>query len=307
VAAGAADGLDGPRHAPAAGDQQHGVEGAGLAVEGLLHLVEERHVVGPAEGVGGKEHAEGQQLGQDEEPDRQVAGGAAAGWGGSVGQRCQCRRVRRGAALICPNFPLRSGARKRPLKFCGYRVTMPLVIILGIGNNAVLLVDDSRSVAAVIGARLAAMGHELIVAADGAEALERFRDSKPDLVLMDIEMPVMNGFEAAQQIRALEARQDWAWTPIIFLTATDTPRTWSPPSMRGRRFHRQVGAGGGARGQDEGHGAHRRPAGRAVPGQPQAGGAGQPGRADRPLQPAAMDQRLDRLWARRRQGCSLGC
>jgi diguanylate cyclase (GGDEF)-like protein len=39
---------------------------------------------------------------------------------------------------------------------------------------------------------------------------------------MDIEMPVMNGFEAASRIRAVEATQSWAWTPIIFLTASDT-------------------------------------------------------------------------------------
>jgi PleD family two-component response regulator len=39
---------------------------------------------------------------------------------------------------------------------------------------------------------------------------------------MDIEMPVMNGFEAANRIRAFEATQQWAWTPIIFLTSSDT-------------------------------------------------------------------------------------
>jgi diguanylate cyclase (GGDEF)-like protein len=39
---------------------------------------------------------------------------------------------------------------------------------------------------------------------------------------MDIEMPVMNGFEATNRIRAYEATQSWAWTPIIFLTASDT-------------------------------------------------------------------------------------
>ena len=77
--AAALDGLDGPRHAPAAGDQQHGVEGPGLAVEGLLHLVEEFDVVGPAESVGAKKHPEGEQFGEDEEPDRQVAGGGGGG------------------------------------------------------------------------------------------------------------------------------------------------------------------------------------------------------------------------------------
>jgi len=86
----------------------------------------------------------------------------------------------------------------------------------------ILLADDSRAVATVIGARLTTIGHEVIVAENGEVALSRFRDALPDLVLMDIEMPVMNGFEAAQRIRALEANEDWAWTPIIFLTASDT-------------------------------------------------------------------------------------
>jgi diguanylate cyclase (GGDEF)-like protein len=87
----------------------------------------------------------------------------------------------------------------------------------------ILLVDDSRAVTAVIGARLEAIGHVVTFAENGEVALVRFRDALPDLVLMDIEMPVMNGFEAAQRIRAMEATQDWAWTPIIFLTASDTP------------------------------------------------------------------------------------
>ena len=87
----------------------------------------------------------------------------------------------------------------------------------------VLLVDDSRTVIAVFGARLAALGYEVVAAENGQVAVERFQASAPDLVLMDIEMPVMGGFEAAQRIRAVEATQEWAWTPIIFLTASDTP------------------------------------------------------------------------------------
>ena len=87
----------------------------------------------------------------------------------------------------------------------------------------VLLVDDSRTVIAVFGARLVALGYEVVAAENGQVAVERFQASAPDLVLMDIEMPVMGGFEAAQRIRAVEATQEWAWTPIIFLTASDTP------------------------------------------------------------------------------------
>lgn len=88
----------------------------------------------------------------------------------------------------------------------------------------ILLVDDTRAVAALMAARLTSFGHDVRVAENGQVAFDMFRDSPPDLVLMDIEMPVMNGFEATNRIRALEATQKWAWTPIIFLTAHDTPQ-----------------------------------------------------------------------------------
>ena len=87
----------------------------------------------------------------------------------------------------------------------------------------ILLVEDSRAMAIVMAARLTSFGHEVSLAENGLVALAMFRDSPCDLVLMDIEMPVMNGFEATNRIRAFEAQQKWAWTPIIFLTASDTP------------------------------------------------------------------------------------
>lgn len=65
-------------------------------------------------------------------------------------------------------------------------------------------------------------GHEVVLAENGEIAVEAFKDTTPDVILMDIEMPVMNGFEAACRIRAIEATRQWAWTPIIFLTASDT-------------------------------------------------------------------------------------
>lgn len=86
----------------------------------------------------------------------------------------------------------------------------------------ILLVDDSRSVVQVMSIRLASYGYEVLHAVDGQAAVELFASSAPDLVLMDIEMPVLNGFEATNRIRAFEATQDWAWTPIIFLTSSDT-------------------------------------------------------------------------------------
>ncbi len=87
----------------------------------------------------------------------------------------------------------------------------------------ILLVEDVRSIAALMTFRLSQLGHEVVHAADGAAAVVLFKEIAPDLVLMDIEMPVMNGFEATTRIRAEEASHKWAWTPIIFLTVSDTP------------------------------------------------------------------------------------
>lgn len=86
----------------------------------------------------------------------------------------------------------------------------------------ILIVEDSRAIAAVMAARLSSLGHAVDIAENGAVGVEKFESGQPDLVFMDIEMPVMNGFEATNRIRACEARQPWAWTPIIFLTASDT-------------------------------------------------------------------------------------
>jgi diguanylate cyclase (GGDEF)-like protein len=86
----------------------------------------------------------------------------------------------------------------------------------------ILLVDDARSVVQVMTSRLSSYGYEVVYAENGKVAIEKFLETSPDLVLMDIEMPVMNGFEAASRIRAAEAQEQWAWTPIIFLTSSDT-------------------------------------------------------------------------------------
>lgn len=86
----------------------------------------------------------------------------------------------------------------------------------------ILLVDDARSILALMSSRLMSFGHEVTTAENGQIALEKFKADNYDLVLMDVEMPVMNGFESTNRIRAIEATRHWAWTPIIFLTASDT-------------------------------------------------------------------------------------
>jgi len=86
----------------------------------------------------------------------------------------------------------------------------------------ILLVEDMRTVAAIMAARLTSFGYEVSIAENGQIGFDKFCELSPDLVLMDIEMPVMNGFQATSLIRTFETTQKWAWTPIIFLTASDT-------------------------------------------------------------------------------------
>jgi diguanylate cyclase (GGDEF)-like protein len=86
----------------------------------------------------------------------------------------------------------------------------------------ILLVEDTRVMAAVLASRLNSFGHDVSIAENGRIAIEKFQSEMPELILMDIEMPEMNGFEATSRIRALESTQQWAWTPIVFLTASDT-------------------------------------------------------------------------------------
>lgn len=86
----------------------------------------------------------------------------------------------------------------------------------------ILLIDDSTAAALVMKNRLTNFGHDVVLATNGSLGVDMFRKEAPDLVIMDVEMPVMNGFEAANRIRAMESTQQWAWTPIIFLTASDT-------------------------------------------------------------------------------------
>ena len=88
----------------------------------------------------------------------------------------------------------------------------------------VLLVEDSPAIAAVMVARLADLGYSVCTAQNGALGVEHFERERPDLVLMDLEMPVMDGFEATHRMRALEAQEEWAWTPILFLTASNTDK-----------------------------------------------------------------------------------
>lgn len=80
----------------------------------------------------------------------------------------------------------------------------------------VLAVDDNRTNLHILQVFLKKLGHEVILAENGEEAVRKFETESPDLVLLDIMMPVMDGFEAARRIKGMTCDR---WTPVIFLSA----------------------------------------------------------------------------------------
>ncbi|UTV30212.1 GGDEF domain-containing response regulator [Photobacterium atrarenae] len=83
----------------------------------------------------------------------------------------------------------------------------------------ILLVDDVHLERMQLAMRLQRLGHIVEAAASGCEAIEKYPEFDPDLVLLDVSMPDMSGTEVAQQIR--ERYPDWV--PIIFLSGHDEP------------------------------------------------------------------------------------
>lgn len=89
----------------------------------------------------------------------------------------------------------------------------------GNGNRRIILVvDDSPTIQKVVSVTLEAHGHEVVTASDGMEALARLRTLKPDLVLLDITMPHMDGYQLCRILRSNELTKS---VPIVMLSGKD--------------------------------------------------------------------------------------
>jgi diguanylate cyclase (GGDEF)-like protein len=82
----------------------------------------------------------------------------------------------------------------------------------------ILVVDDVRLQRELLSQMIESLGHTVLVAVDGVEAVEMARHAQPDLILMDIEMPNKNGYQAAREITR-ERGEDWL--PIIFVSVSE--------------------------------------------------------------------------------------
>ncbi|OGR86653.1 MAG: hypothetical protein A3J74_10185 [Elusimicrobia bacterium RIFCSPHIGHO2_02_FULL_57_9] len=87
-----------------------------------------------------------------------------------------------------------------------------------IQRKKILIVDDDPSIREILATQMGRLNYDTITAADGREALAQFKAEKPDLIIMDVMMPVLDGLAACKAIRALEKD---CRTPVLFLTARE--------------------------------------------------------------------------------------
>lgn len=91
----------------------------------------------------------------------------------------------------------------------------------------ILAVDDERHIVRLVQVNLERAGYQVVTAFDGREALEKVESEQPDLVVLDVMMPYMDGFEVLQTLRKNQSTRD---LPVIMLTAkaqdADVFRGW---------------------------------------------------------------------------------
>jgi DNA-binding response OmpR family regulator len=87
---------------------------------------------------------------------------------------------------------------------------------MGEESKKILIVDDEPDVASLLNLMLKSKGYETITAGDGQEALEKARREKPDLIVLDIMLPRLDGYKVA---RMLKFDEKFSHIPIIMVTA----------------------------------------------------------------------------------------
>jgi len=78
-----------------------------------------------------------------------------------------------------------------------------------------LVVDDDRDIAQITAKNLSREGYQVTIAYDGEEALEKVKTENPDIIILDLTLPKLNGFEVLKEIR--EKFQD-RWRPVIIVS-----------------------------------------------------------------------------------------
>ena len=96
------------------------------------------------------------------------------------------------------------------------------------GASRILVVDDEPEIRRFLRASLKAQQYEVLEASNGTQALEVMAQQLPDLMILDLGLPDIDGVEVTRRIR------EWNHVPIIILSVRDRKRTRSRPWMPGR-------------------------------------------------------------------------
>ena len=80
----------------------------------------------------------------------------------------------------------------------------------------ILVADDSRDIVMILDQRLTSNGYQVVTAFDGAEALQKAKQERPDLIILDVMMPKLNGFQTARMIKFDKQLKH---IPVLLLTA----------------------------------------------------------------------------------------
>ncbi|MEP6493383.1 MAG: response regulator transcription factor [bacterium] len=83
--------------------------------------------------------------------------------------------------------------------------------------SSILLIEDNRDYAATLGSNLEREGYDVAIAGTGVEGLERAKAERPDLIILDLMLPTMNGFTVLQRLR-----DSGHLTPVLIMTALGT-------------------------------------------------------------------------------------
>lgn len=84
------------------------------------------------------------------------------------------------------------------------------------GTKKILIVDDDMTLRELYEERIRAEGYQIVSASDGEEAIKKANSEKPDVILLDIMMPKINGIDVMKNLRSFDETKD---IPIIILTA----------------------------------------------------------------------------------------
>ena len=85
---------------------------------------------------------------------------------------------------------------------------------MSVQKRKILLVDDEPSILKMVAKRFEVKGFDVVVAADGAQALEAAQRERPDFIILDLMMPVMDGFEACKRLKENQGSQG---IPVVIM------------------------------------------------------------------------------------------